>query len=114
MILRIKSQAKGYEQLTLDFRLYLNLKLTYGTKANVKTIPKIMPPMRPAKFCCHGNVLIPKRQAAISNNLMSAKYGFFNCFQWQNVKMIASDEITPASDDRGPTLKIKEEYYKNQ
>lgn len=66
--------------LTFDFRLYF-VKFTNGTRANVKKMPKNIPPIRPAKFACHGNVLIPKRLAAINNNFINAKYGFLSCFQ---------------------------------
>ena len=59
-------------KLTFDFRLYLVI-LTNGTKANVNPIPKKIPPIRPAKFCCQGKVLIPKRHAAINKSLIRAK-----------------------------------------
>lgn len=58
--------------LTLDLRLYLVI-LTNGTKANVNPIPKTIPPMRPAKFCCHGNVLIPNKQAPINKSFIKAR-----------------------------------------
>lgn len=66
--------------LTLDLRLYFVI-LTNGTKANVNPIPKKIPPIKPAKFCCHGKVLIPNRQAAIRRSLIKARYGFLSCFQ---------------------------------
>lgn len=88
--------------LTLDFRLYF-VMFTNGTSANVSPIPKKIPPISPAKFCCQGKVLMPNRHAAINRSFIRARYGFLSCFQWQKVKMIAKDEMTPANDDKGPT-----------
>lgn len=65
---------------TFDFRLYF-VMFTNGTSANVSPIPKKMPPIRPAKFCCQGKVLMPNRHAAINRSFIRARYGFLSCFQ---------------------------------
>lgn len=54
---------------------------TNGTSANVSPMPKKIPPIRPAKFCCQGKVLMPNRHAAINKSFIRARYGFLSCFQ---------------------------------
>lgn len=66
------SGANLNAQLTLDLRLYFII-LTNGTNANVKPIPKKIPPIKPTKFCCHGRVLIPNRHAAIKRSFIKAR-----------------------------------------
>lgn len=87
---------------TLEFLAYLDT-LRNGTNVMVNTPPPSMPPNKPTKCCCQGNVPMANTHIAINANFISAIYGRFSCFQWMKINRTVIEDITPAIDANGPT-----------